>query len=159
VTAVPNPPHPARHLLRGRDYVDSNYADPELSVDDMARAAGLSKAHFTREFGNSFGESPRAYLLTRRLERAAHLLRHTDHMVLDICLSVGLTSVGSFTSSFSRTYGESPTTYRASFPAAKSLARPPACYARMYGRPPRAPNTARLEKTAGEPGNTVAPVE
>src|SRR3954470_18737929 len=103
---------PARHLLRARDLADARYSEP-LDVDDMAAAAGLSRAHFSREFRRAFGESPHAYLLTRRLERAASLLRHTDRSVADICFSVGLSSVGSFTSSFTRTYGISPTAYRA----------------------------------------------
>ena len=65
---------PARHLLRAKDLADARYFEP-LDVDDMARAAGLSRAHFSREFRRAFGESPHAYLLTRRLERAAALLR------------------------------------------------------------------------------------
>src|SRR5580765_3652552 len=103
---------PARHLLRAKDLADARYADP-LAVDDLARAAGLSKAHFSREFRRAFGDSPHAYLLTRRLERAAALLRTTDHSVADICLSVGLRSIGSFTTSFTRAFGVSPTAYRA----------------------------------------------
>ena len=95
---------PARHLLRAKDLADARYFEP-LDVDDLARAAGLSRAHFSREFRRAFGESPHAYLLTRRLERAAALLRTTDHSVADICFSVGLQSVGSFTTSFTRTYG------------------------------------------------------
>ena len=95
---------PARHLLRAKDLADARYFEP-LGVDDMARAAGLSRAHFSREFRRAFGESPHAYLLTRRLERAAALLRTTDRSVADICFSVGLQSVGSFTTSFTRTYG------------------------------------------------------
>jgi transcriptional regulator GlxA family with amidase domain len=106
---------PARHLLRAKDLADARYAEP-LGVDDLARAAGLSRAHFSREFRRAFGESPHAYLLTRRLERAAALLRTTDRSVADICVSVGLQSVGSFTTSFTGTYGMSPTTYRAAFP-------------------------------------------
>ena len=125
---------PARHLLRARDLADASYAET-LDVDAMARAAGLSRAHFSREFRRAFGESPHAYLLTRRLERAAALLRMTDRSVLDVCLSVGLTSVGSFTTSFSRTYGMSPTAYRAAFPPASDLARVPTCVTRVYGRP------------------------
>src|SRR3954447_23107524 len=103
---------PARHLLRARDLADARYFE-RLDVDDLARAAGLSRAHFSREFRRAFGESPHAYLLTRRMERAAALLRNTDHSVAEICFSVGLRSVGSFTSSFTRTYGVSPTAYRA----------------------------------------------
>ena len=129
-------PPPARHLLRAKDLADARYAQP-LDVDDLARAAGLSKAHFSREFKRAFGESPHGYLLTRRLERAAALLRTTDRSVADICFSVGLTSVGSFTSSFTRTYGASPNAYRARHPPAAAYAVVPACVVRAYGRPQR----------------------
>jgi AraC-like DNA-binding protein len=125
---------PTRHLLRAKDLVDARYADP-LTIADLARAAGLSPAHFSREFRKTFGESPHAYLLTRRLERAAALLRNTDRAVAEICMTVGLTSVGSFTTSFTRLYGKPPTAYRASFPPASRLAVVPACVVRAYGRP------------------------
>ncbi len=98
----------ARHLLRAKDLADARYFEP-LAVDDLARAAGLSRAHFSREFRRAFGDSPHAYLLTRRLERAAALLRTTDRGVADICFSVGLQSLGSFTTSFTRMFGRSPT--------------------------------------------------
>lgn len=125
---------PARHLVRAKDLADARYAEP-LSVAGLARAAGLSPAHFSREFRSAFGESPHAYLLTRRLERAAALLRTTDRSVAEICFSVGLRSLGSFTSSFARVYGLSPTAYRASFPAAAHYALVPACVMRAYMRP------------------------
>ncbi len=124
----------ARHLLRAKDLADARYFEP-LGVDDLARAAGLSRAHFSREFRRAFGDPPHAYLLTRRLERAASLLRDTDRSVTDICLSVGLQSLGSFTTSFTRTYGVSPTAYRAKFPPAARHARIPLCVQRVYGRP------------------------
>jgi AraC-like DNA-binding protein len=127
---------PARHLLRAKDLADARYAEP-LDVDDLARAAGLSRAHFSREFRRTFGESPHAYLLTRRLERAAALLRSTDQSVAEICFSVGLQSVGSFTTSFRRTYGMSPTAYRATFPPAADYARVPACIVHLHARPQR----------------------
>jgi AraC-like DNA-binding protein len=133
----------SRHLLRAKDLADARYAD-RLDVDDLARAAGLSRAHFSREFRRAFGESPHAYLLTRRLERAAALLRATDHAVVDICFAVGLQSVGSFTSSFTRTYGRSPTAYRAAVPPAAAQARVPSCVVRAYARPQR--------RTFGEDG-------
>lgn len=125
-----------RHLLRARDLADARYADP-LGVDDLAAAAGLSRAHFSREFRRAFGESPHAYLLTRRLERAATLLRTTDRSVAEICFSVGLSSLGSFTTSFTRTYRMSPTAYRAAHPPARSMAVVPSCVVRAYGRPQR----------------------
>jgi AraC-like DNA-binding protein len=126
----------ARHLLRAKDLIDARYADP-LGVADLAAAAGLSRAHFSREFRRTFGESPHAYLLTRRLERAATLLRNTDRSVADICFAVGLQSLGSFTTSFTRTYGVPPTAYRNAYPPAAHLAVVPSCILRAYGRPQR----------------------
>jgi AraC-like DNA-binding protein len=125
---------PVRHLLRARDLADARYGEL-LAVDDLARAAGLSRAHFSREFRRAFGESPHAYLLTRRLERAAALLRTTDRSVAEICFRVGLQSLGSFTTSFTRAYGMSPSAYRGTFPPAAAAARVPACVLRAYGRP------------------------
>jgi AraC-like DNA-binding protein len=127
---------PARHLLRAKDLADARYFE-RLDVDDLARAAKLSRAHFSREFRRAFGEPPHSYLLTRRLERAAALLRTTDRSVADICFSVGLQSVGSFTTSFTRTYGISPTAYRVRFPPAAQGALVPACVVRAYARPQR----------------------
>jgi AraC-like DNA-binding protein len=136
---------PERHLLRARDLVDARYAD-SIDVADMAGAAGLSKAHFSREFRRAFGESPRHYLLTRRLERAAALLRMTDWTVGEICVEVGLRSVGSFTTSFKRAFGVSPTKYRATFPPASLQARVPMCVLRASGRPQR--STFREDRAA-----------
>jgi AraC-like DNA-binding protein len=127
---------PARHLLSAKDLADARYFEP-LEVDDMARAAHLSRAHFIRQFRRAFGESPHAYLLTRRLERAAAMLRTTDRSVADICFSVGAQSVGSFTTTFTRTYGMSPRAYRASFPPAAQHALIPTCVLRAYSRPQR----------------------
>jgi AraC-like DNA-binding protein len=125
---------PARHLLRAKDLIDARYRDP-LDVSALARAAHLSRAHFSREFRRAFGETPHQYLLTRRLERAAALLRTTDRTVADICLTVGLNSIGSFTTSFGRSFGMSPTAYRAAFPPAADRARIPTCVLQAYARP------------------------
>jgi AraC-like DNA-binding protein len=125
---------PARHLLRAKDLADARYAE-RLDVDDMAKAAGLSRAHFSREFKQAFGVSPHAYLLTRRLERAASLLRVTDRSVTEVCMDVGLQSLGSFTTSFKRMYGKTPTAYRAAYPPAAAYARVPMCVVHAYTRP------------------------
>src|ERR1700753_3093017 len=125
---------PARHLLRAKDLADARYAEP-LGVDDLAAAAGLSRAHFSREFRCAFGESPHGYLLTRRLERAAALLRNTDRSVAEVCIDVGLTSVGSFTTSFKRTFGKTPTAYRESFPPPSTQAPVPGSILRAHARP------------------------
>jgi len=133
---------PARHLLRARDLADARYSE-RVEVNDMARAAGLSKAHFSREFRRTFGESPHHYVLTRRLERAAALLRMTDWSVAEICVEVGLQSIGSFTTSFKRAYGQTPTEYRAGQPPAATFAKVPSCVLRTYLRP----TSARFKKT------------
>lgn len=137
-----------RHLQRGKDLADARYAE-RIGVPDMARAAGLSLWHFSREFRRAFGESPHQYLLTRRLERAASLLRSTDRQVAEICFMVGLQSVGSFTTSFTRMFGRAPTAYRASYPPASMHARVPACVRRFYGRPQH--RTYREAAAGGHP--------
>ncbi len=139
---------PERHLLRARDLVDARYRE-RLDVPALARAANLSSAHFSREFRRTFGEPPHRYLLTRRLERAAALLRNTDRPVAEICFAVGLKSLGSFTSSFGRAYGVTPAAYRAAHPPASLQALVPACVLRAYSR-------AVLEKTPRPTGRTVA---
>lgn len=138
----------ARYLLRAKDLADRRYFEP-LSVADLARATGLSTAHFSREFTKAFGESPHRYLLTRRLERAAALLRTTDWSVARICCDVGLSGVGSFTTSFGRMYGKSPTAYREMWPPAARFARIPLCIEKAYGRP--------KNRTFREDGSKAAP--
>ena len=138
---------PARQLLRAKDLADSRYFEP-LDVPALARAARLSPAHFSREFRRAFGESPHQYLLARRLERAAALLRSTDRSVADICITVGLRSIGSFTTSFGQAYGKSPTAYRAAFPPAADRARIPTCILAAYARP--LPRAARGQDGAPE---------
>lgn len=124
----------ARDLLRAKDLVDARYFEP-LSVADLATAARLSPAHFSRRFKKTFGESPHQYLLTRRLERAAALLRTTDWTVAGVCFAVGWGSVGSFTTSFRRMFGCTPQAYRNNFPPAQRHVRIPRCVALAYGRP------------------------
>ncbi len=126
---------PARHLLRAKDLIDARYREP-LDVPTLARAARLSPAHFSREFRCEFGETPHQYLLTRRLERAAALLRNTDRSISEVCFAVGLHSVGSFTTSFGRAFGISPGAYRAAHPPAVTRARVPTCVILAWARPP-----------------------
>jgi AraC-like DNA-binding protein len=132
---------PERHLLRAKDLIDARYRE-HLDVPTLARAARLSPAHFTREFRRTFGETPHRYLQGRRLERAAALLRSTDRSVAEICFAVGLRSVGSFTTSFGRIFGVSPSTYRAAHPPAAQRVRVPTCVQLAWTRP--TPFAARL---------------
>jgi AraC-like DNA-binding protein len=125
----------ARHLLRARDIVDSGYTEP-LDLEALAKAAHVSPRHFSREFRRTFGETPYQYLLTRRLERARHLLRSTDLQVAEICLEVGFTSVGSFTTTFRRHVGVSPTEYRRRNGGPSAADRIPLCFAMAWLRRP-----------------------
>lgn len=119
------------HLRRARDLMDRDYAEP-LDVPTMATRAFMSPAHFSREFKVAYGETPYSYLMTRRIERAMALLR--DGMsVTDACTAVGCTSLGSFSSTFSRLAGESPSAYRARPHAAAEAM--PSCMAMVLTRP------------------------
>jgi AraC-like DNA-binding protein len=130
------PPAPlARHLLRARDLVDSRYAEP-LDLEELARAAHVSPRHFSRSFRRTFGETPYQYLLTRRMERARHLLRTTDLRVIEICLAVGFASVGSFTTAFRRHVGVSPTAYRRANAGPSPVDRLPLCTVMAWARLP-----------------------
>jgi AraC-like DNA-binding protein len=123
-----------RWLLRAKDFIDVHYAD-KLLVDDVAQIAHLSPAHFARSFQRAFGETPHAYIMSRRLERAASLLRHTDYPVARICTEVGLRSVGSFTTAFRNVFGKTPACYRGERDAFSFLAFVPSCVAESWDRP------------------------
>jgi transcriptional regulator GlxA family with amidase domain len=125
----------ARHLLRARDLVDSRYAEP-LDLQALARAAGVSPRHFSRSFRRTFGETPHQYLLTRRIERARHLLRTTDMQVTEVCLAVGFSSVGSFTTTFRRHVGVPPTEYRRVTGGPSDADRIPLCFIKAWTRLP-----------------------
>ena len=122
------------HLRRARDLLDREYARP-LDVPGMARAALMSASHFSRCFRDAYGETPYAYLQTRRVERAMALLRRGDLSVTDICMAVGFTSLGSFSSTFTRLVGEPPSAYRARDHT--RMAPVPPCVARAWTRPGR----------------------
>ena len=122
------------HLRRARDLIDRDFACP-LDVPALARAALMSTAHFSRQFRAAYGETPYSHLMTRRIERAKALLRHSDLSVTEVCMAVGCTSLGSFSARFNEIVGESPTAYRARDHA--SAAAMPACVAKMRTRPIR----------------------
>lgn len=131
---VPSSPL-ARHLLRARDLIDRDYGEP-LDLERLAAAAHVSPRHFSRSFRATFGETPHQYLLSRRIERARHLLRTTDRQVADVCLSVGFTSIGSFTTTFRRHTGTTPTAYRRAHPGPAPIDRIPHCFAIAWARRP-----------------------
>jgi len=129
------------HLRRARDLMDREYARP-LDVAALARAALMSSAHFSRRFRAAYGETPYAYLMTRRIERAKALLRGGDLSVTEVCLAVGCASLGSFSARFTELEGEMPTAYRARDHS--SLESVPGCVARDLTRPSR--NSSRIEE-------------
>ena len=122
------------HLRRARDLMDRDYARA-LDVAAIARAALMSPGHFSRQFRAAYGETPYAYLMTRRIERAKALLRRGDLSVTDVCLAVGCTSLGSFSARFTELAGETPTAYRNRDHDA--LAAVPSCIAKDLTRPSR----------------------
>jgi AraC-like DNA-binding protein len=128
-----------RHLLRARDLIDGRY-DQRLDLQSLARAANVSPRHFSRCFRRVFGETPYQYLLSRRLERARHLLRTTEMSVAEICLEVGFTSVGSFTTTFTRHVGMSPTTYRRATSSPSAADHIPLCFIKAWTRRPLGAN-------------------
>lgn len=121
------------HLRRARDLIDRDYAQP-LDVPTMAAKALMSPAHFSREFKAAYGETPYAYLMTRRIERAMALLR-AGASVTDACTAVGATSLGSFSSTFTEIVGETPSSYRARPHEATEVM--PLCVAKILTRPRR----------------------
>ena len=127
-------PEDLAHLRRARDLMDRAYAKP-LDVPTMARQALMSPSHFSRQFRAAYGETPYSYLMTRRIERAMALLRRGDLSVTDVCMEVGCTSLGSFSSRFTELVGETPSAYRARDHS--DMESVPACVARVLTRPRR----------------------
>ena len=99
------------HLRRARDLMDRDYAQP-LDVPALARVALMSPGHFSRAFKAAYGESPYAYLMTRRIERAMALLRRGDVSVTEVCFTVGFSSLGTFSTRFTELVGVPPSAYR-----------------------------------------------
>lgn len=129
------------HLRRARDLMDREHARA-LDVAAIARAALMSPAHFSRQFRAAYGETPYAYLMTRRIERAKALLRRGDMSITEVCLEVGCSSLGSFSARFTELVGETPTAYRAR--DHRALVGVPSCVAKEVTRPSRKPS--RIEE-------------
>jgi AraC-like DNA-binding protein len=121
-------------LRRVRDRIDQQYARP-LDVEALARGAHMSAGHLSREFRLAYGESPYSYLMTRRIERAMALLRRGDLSVTEVCLAVGCSSLGTFSSRFSELVGMPPSAYRRQAP--RATAGMPPCVAKQVTRPIR----------------------
>jgi AraC-like DNA-binding protein len=121
-------------LRRVRDRIDREYAQP-LDVEALARGAYMSAGHLSREFRLAYGESPYSYLMTRRIERAMALLRRGHLSVTEVCLAVGCSSLGTFSSRFTELVGIPPSTYRRQ--AARATAGLPPCVAKQVTRPIR----------------------
>jgi AraC-like DNA-binding protein len=139
------------HLRRARDLMDREYSRP-LDVAALARAALMSSAHFSRQFRAAYGETPYAYLMTRRIERAKALLRRGDMSIGEVCAAVGCSSLGSFSARFTELVGETPTAYRAR--DHRELASVPGCIAKDLTRPAR--KRAGSEKRAARSRPNVA---
>jgi AraC-like DNA-binding protein len=129
------------HLRRARDLMDREFDRP-LDVAAIAEEAMMSPAHFSRRFRATYGETPNAYLMTRRMERAKALLRVGELSVTEVCMAVGWSSLGSFSARFTRLVGETPTAYRARDHSA--LDNVSACIAKDVTRPVRKPS--RIEE-------------
>jgi AraC-like DNA-binding protein len=135
VTGRPDPRLRELALLRRvRDRIDREYAQP-LDVEALARGAHMSAGHLSRQFRRAYGESPYAYLMTRRIERAMALLRRGDRSVTEVCFAVGCSSLGTFSTRFTELVGMPPSAYRRQ--AARTAAGLPSCVARQVTRPVR----------------------
>jgi AraC-like DNA-binding protein len=121
-------------LRRVRDRIDRDYAQP-LDVEALARGVHVSAGHLSRAFRQAYGESPYAYLMTRRIERAMALLRRGDLSVTDVCFAVGCSSLGTFSTRFTELVGVPPSVYRND--ATRGTAGMPSCVAQQVTRPVR----------------------
>jgi AraC-like DNA-binding protein len=131
------------HLRNARDLMDLRFADP-LDLDQMAAEAGFSKFHFVRAFKDAYGETPASYLSRRRVERAKDLLRSANLTVTEVCMLVGYSSLGSFSSRFSDMVGLSPSAFQCAAAARGGAPPVPGCFLMDWGRPrPREPHPCR----------------
>ena len=143
-----------RRLRRARDRMDREYAQP-LDVPALARTALMSTAHFSRRFREVYSETPYAYLMTRRIERAKALLRRGDLSVTAVCFEVGCTSLGSFSARFTELVGETPTVYRAR--NHDELRAVPACQTMVLTRPRRRRGKGAAKESSFEEASAAAP--
>ena len=119
------------HLRRAKDLADRSYAEP-LDLDGLAAAASVSKYHFLRCFAATYRRTPAQYLTERRIERAQDLLRSTNLTVTEVCMLVGYSSLGSFSTRFRELVGVSPSAYQAKY-AELGAPHIPGCFIFMRG--------------------------
>ena len=134
----PAAPHYLRDLARlrrVRDRIDREFQQP-LDVEALARDIGMSAGHLSRQFRRAYGESPYAYLMTRRIERAMALLRRGELSVTEVCFAVGCSSLGTFSTRFTELVGVPPSTYRREASGSRAADIPP-CVAKRVTRPVR----------------------
>src|SRR6476659_5638334 len=143
-------------LRRARDLIDRDYGEP-LDLDAMAGEAGYSRSHFARAFAAAYGETPRAYLTRRRIERAKALLRTANLSVTEICFLVGFASLGSFSSRFRELVGRSPSEYRRDAVSKTGAPPIPGCVVMMWTRPHSDVQPSR--RSASGKGSATVPRE
>jgi AraC-like DNA-binding protein len=141
------------HLRRAKDLADRSYAEP-LDLDDLASAANVSRYHFARSFASTYGETPMRYLTRRRIERAQDLLRSANLTVTEVCMMVGFSSLGSFSSRFTELVGETPTQYRDRW-AATGGPHIPGCFLFMRGIDPWPPASAEQPRRSASGDGSV----
>jgi AraC-like DNA-binding protein len=130
-----------RRLCLARAAIHDRSSHP-LTLDDLARVAGLSRFHFLRLFHEAFSATPHEYLTRVRLGRARQLLLEERASVTDVCFEVGFQSLGSFSALFARRMGESPATFRRRFiqvPGARQRVVIPCCYFAWFSNSGEAP--------------------
>ena len=135
----PAAPHHLRDLARlrrVRDRIDREYQQP-LDVEALAHGIGMSAGHLSRQFRRAYGESPYAYLMTRRIERAMALLRRGDLSVTEVCFAVGCASLGTFSTRFTELVGIPPSAYLRREREARAIEGMPSCVARQVTKPIR----------------------
>ena len=127
-----------RRLCRARDLLAAEYQSQVL-LETAAREACLSPFHFHRLFRATFGETPHDFITRRRMEKARHLLASGDMTVTEVCMEVGYSSLGSFSTKFQSLAGRTPTEYQRTVRRIFGHQRPwkimlvPACYFFAYG--------------------------
>jgi AraC-like DNA-binding protein len=134
------------HLRRARDYADRSYTQ-SLTLEELAGVAALSKYHFLRLFKSTYGMTPMEYVSRRRIERAQDLLRATNLTVTEVCMAVGFSSLGSFSSRFTALVGENPSDFQQRY--ASGAPHIPGCFVFMWGLVERRSSKSAIAEKRG----------